>query len=76
MASSMRPAARLCWMLEARSGAFLFLDLVGAGLFVLGCVAFYFPVHYVTGVTLFLLGSISMLASTAGRVFARYGPSR
>lgn len=75
MASSMRPTARLCWALDARQGLLLAADLGGAALFVVGCVAFYFPSRYVTGVTLFLLGSVLMLVSVAGRALLRYGPS-
>lgn len=48
----------------------------GAALFVLGKVTFYVPSQYTTGVTLFLLGSVLMLVSVAGRALLRYGPSK
>lgn len=51
------------------------MDLVGAALFVAGCVVFYFPARYATGVTLFLLGSVLMLIAASGRAFLIYGPS-
>lgn len=76
MAADIRLSARLCWAVHARQGLLVAADLGGALLFVVGCVAFYVPSQYTTGVTLFLLGSILMLASVAGRALLRYGPSQ
>lgn len=75
MHNPMRPAARFCWALHARQQALTVLDVSGALLFVLGCLAFYNPSNYTVGVTLFLVGSVLMLASTTGRAFVQYGPS-
>lgn len=75
MVADLRLSARLCWALHARQGVLLAADLGGALLFVVGCVAFYLPSQYTTGVTLFLLGSVLMLVSVAGRALLRYGPS-
>lgn len=75
MAHSMRLTARLCWALDARQWLLLAADAAGGGLFVVGCVAFYAPSQYVTGVTLFLLGSLLMLVSTVGRALVQYGPA-
>lgn len=71
----MRLTARLCWSLDARPWLLLVLDAAGASVFVLGCIAFYFPTQYVAGVTLFLVGSLFMLASVGARAMSRYGPS-
>lgn len=71
----MRLTARLCWSLDERPWVLLALDAAGALVFVLGCVAFYFPAQYFAGVTLFLFGSLLMLASAGGRAMLRYGPS-
>ena len=76
MDAPIRLSARLCWALDAKPGVLLALDFVGALLFVVGCVAFYAPSQYTIGVSLFLLGSVLMLASVAGRALLRYGPSR
>lgn len=51
------------------------LELGSALLFVGGCVAFYAPSRQSAGVTLFLLGSLLMLASVVGRLVLKYGPS-
>jgi hypothetical protein len=51
-------------------------ELAGTLLFVIGCLAFYVPSHYTAGVSLFLVGSILMLVSVAGRAFLTYGPSQ
>lgn len=71
----MRLSARLCWALDARPWLLLAADSVGAGLFVIGCAFFYVPAGYVTGVTLFLVGSVLMLMTALGRALLRYGPS-
>lgn len=71
----MRLTARMCWALDGRPGVLIAMDLVGAALFVAGCVVFYFPARYATGVTLFLLGSVLMLIAASGRAFLIYGPS-
>lgn len=76
MRDSIRPAARLCWALYERQRWFTALDIGGALLFVLGCMVFYAPTQYATGVTLFLVGSLLMLASVAGKAFIQHGPSR
>jgi len=76
MEMRIRPTARLCWTLHAKQGVLLVLDLGGALLFVVGCVVFYTPSQYAVGVTFFLVGSLLMLVSVAGRAFLRYGPSR
>jgi len=76
MATPIRLSARLCWRLHARQGLLLAFDFVGAVLFVIGCVTFYAPSRYTAGVTLFLVGSLLMLFSVAGRALLRYGPSR
>jgi YrhK-like protein len=76
MNESLRLPARLCWRLHARQGALLGAELVGTLLFVIGCIAFYMPSQYTAGVSLFLLGSVLMLFSVAGRAFLLYGPSR
>ena len=68
--------ARLCWRLDARQGVLLAAELAGTFLFVVGCIAFYAPSQYTAGVSLFLVGSILMLVSVAGRAFLLYGPSR
>lgn len=73
---SVRLSARLCWSLDARPWALLWVDATAALLFVFGCVAFYFPTHYSTGVTLFLIGSLLMLIAVLGRMLVRYGPAR
>lgn len=75
MAAPMRPLARFCWALHARRGILIALDLGGALLFVVGCVAFYVPPHYMLGVTFFLIGSVLMLMSAAERALLEYGPS-
>lgn len=75
MGTPMRLSARLCWALHARQRLILAFDFGGALLFVVGCVAFYLPSQYTAGVTLFLLGSVLMLASVAGRALLQYGPS-
>jgi len=74
MSDAMRPAARLCWALHARQQVLVAFDVGGAFLFVVGCVAYYSPSHYAK-VTLFLVGSVLMLASTVGRALIQYGPS-
>lgn len=76
MTAPVRFPARLCWALHSKPGMFLALDFAGALLFVIGCVAFYVPSQYTTGVTLFLLGSVLMLMSVGGRALVRFGPSR
>lgn len=76
MAAPVRLSARLCWALDAKPGVLLTVDFSGAVLFVMGCVTFYVPSQFTTGVTLFLLGSVLMLVSVAGRALLRYGPSR
>lgn len=76
MESSLRPAARLCWAIHARQKVLVFFDIAGALLFIIGCLVFYSPPHYQIGVTLFLLGSVLMLMSVAGRALLQYGPSR
>jgi drug/metabolite transporter (DMT)-like permease len=68
--------ARLCWRLHAKQEVLLIAELVGTLLFVIGCVAFYAPSQYTAGVSLFLVGSLLMLFSVAGRAFLLYGPSR
>lgn len=75
MEPNVRLLARLCWTVHARRELIVGADLGGAFLFVLGCIAFYVPSQYTTGVTLFLLGSILMLVSVAGRALLQYGPS-
>lgn len=75
MGADIRLSARLCWALHARQRLLVGADLGGALLFVVGCVAFYVPSQYTTGVTLFLLGSVLMLVSVAGRALLQYGPS-
>jgi hypothetical protein len=71
----MRPLARFCWALHARRRILTALDLGGALLFVVGCVAFYVPSQFTLGVTSFLIGSVLMLMSAAGRALLEYGPS-
>jgi len=71
----MRPLARLCWALHARQRLLIALDLGGALLFVVGCVVFYMPPQFTLGVTFFLIGSVLMLMSAAGRALLVYGPS-
>ena len=51
-------------------------ELVGTLLFVIGCIAFYVPSQHTAGVSLFLVGSLLMLFSVAGRAFLVYGPSQ
>lgn len=75
MGARIRLTARLCWALYARQSVLLALEFGGALLFVVGCVAFYTPSLYTIGVTLFLFGSVLMLASVAGRALLQYGPS-
>lgn len=76
MTESIRLSARLCWWLHAKQAVLLAAEFAGTLLFVIGCLAFYMPSQYTTGVSLFLLGSVLMLASVAGRALLRYGPSR
>lgn len=76
MDSRLRFAARLCWAIHARQSLLVLFDIAGALSFVIGCLVFYSPSHYQTGVTLFLLGSVLMLVSVAGRALMQYGPSR
>ena len=76
MDSSLRLAARLCWAIHARQKVLIWFDIAGALLFVIGCLVFYSPAHYQMGVTMFLLGSVLMLVSIAGRALAQYGPSQ
>jgi hypothetical protein len=76
MNEPMSLSARICWRLDARQGALLAAELAGIVLFVIGCLAFYSPSQYTAGVSLFLVGSILMLVSVAGRAFLMYGPSR
>jgi hypothetical protein len=71
----MRPLARLCWVLHARRRLLIALDLGGALLFVIGCVAFYLPPQNTLAVTFFLIGSVLMLMSATGRALLEYGPS-
>ena len=40
--------------------------MLAAALFVLGCIAFYWPMLAAGGVTLFLLGSLLFLVSALG----------
>lgn len=75
VAAPMRPLARLCWALHARRRLLITLDLGGALLFVMGCVAFYVPRQFTVGVTFFLIGSVLMLMSAAGRALLEYGSS-
>lgn len=51
-------------------------DIGGALLFVVGCLVFYSPARYMTGVTLFMIGSVLMLWSVVCRAVVKYGPSR
>jgi hypothetical protein len=76
MNESLRLTARLCWRLQARQGVLLAAELAGTLLFVIGCIVFYLPSQYTAGVSLFLVGSLLMLVSVAGRAFLQYGPSR
>jgi len=76
MNDSLHLTARLCWRLHARQGVLLAAELAGTFLFVIGCIVFYVPSQYTAGVSLFLVGSLLMLVSVAGRAFLQYGPSR
>lgn len=44
--------------------------------FVAGCIAFYVPAWYDTGVTLFLIGSILMVAAAAVEAIRRHARPR
>lgn len=71
----MKRRAKWCWALDARPWVLMTADVVAALLFVAGCAAFYVPAWYRHGVSLFLAGSLLMLAATLARAFVRYGPS-
>jgi cytochrome c oxidase assembly factor CtaG len=73
---TLRPSAHLCWAIERRRWALATANIVAALLFVVGCVAFYFPSLYVPGITLFLAGSVLMLLSAAAETFRHFGPSQ
>jgi len=60
------PLARLARGLEAHRRVLAASNVLAAALFVLGCIAFYWPMLAAGGVTLFLLGSLLFLVSALG----------
>ena len=60
------PLARLARGLEAHRRLLAASNVLAAALFVLGCIAFYWPMLAAGGVTLFLLGSLLFLVSALG----------
>ena len=60
------PLARLARGLEAHRWLLAASNVLAAALFVVGCVAFYWPTLAAGGVTLFLLGSLLFLVSAVG----------
>lgn len=73
--TTMRGAARLCWAIDRNDWLIAVANVVAGVTFVLGCVAFFSPALYVPGVSLFLVGSVLMLAAACADAFRRYGPS-
>lgn len=67
--------ARLCWALDRRPQVLDAANVVAAAFFVAGCVVFYAPALYVEGVTLFLIGSLIILAAGLANVLVKHGPS-
>ena len=72
----MSTAARICWAIDRNDWMIATANIVAALTFVAGCVAFYSPALYVPGVSLFLAGSLIMVASAVADVYRRYGPSQ
>jgi hypothetical protein len=48
-------------------------NVLAAGLFVLGCIGFYWPRFYVGSVTMFLIGSVLFLLSAVGSALLESG---
>ena len=67
--------ARLCWFLDARRWIVAVSNVVAAGLFVAGCIGFYWPGWYTTSVTAFLCGSVLFLLGALGSALLEHGPS-
>jgi biotin transporter BioY len=57
---------RVCQWLRRRRWALAVSNIVAAGLFVVGCVGFYWPSLFVPSVTAFLLGSVLFLLGALG----------
>ena len=60
------PLRRLARGLEAHRWLLAASNVLAAALFVLGCIAFYWPTLAAGAVTLFLLGSVLFLLSALG----------
>ena len=66
--------ARLARGLEAHRRLLAASNVLAAALFVLGCIAFYWPMLAAGGVTLFLLGSLLFLVSALGSALLDHRP--
>lgn len=69
-------AARMCWAIDRHDWLIAAANILAGLTFVAGCVAFYAPSLHVPGVSLFLVGSLLMVAAAAADAIRRYGPSR
>lgn len=65
---------RVALGLEARRWLLAVSNILAAALFVVGCVAFYWPALGAASVTLFLLGSLLFLVSAVGSALLDHRP--
>jgi YrhK-like protein len=65
---------RVALGLEARRWLLAASNILAAALFVVGCVAFYWPTLGAASVTLFLLGSLLFLVSALGSALLDHRP--
>jgi len=70
------PLARLVRGLEAHRWLLAASNVLAAALFVLGCIAFYWPTLAAGAVTLFLLGSVLFLVSALGSALLDHRPGQ